>query len=103
MTEPNGKANCIDPMLASLVILLALPRPSHPILWAVKVVSLRDLHHAQTFRVVARTAPWAPGAVNPSAMLRGRCCASTISALPRSVPLVGTAARHAASVLHPAL
>lgn len=31
-------------------ILLVLPRPCRPILWAVKVVSLRDLHHAQTFR-----------------------------------------------------
>jgi hypothetical protein len=31
-------------------IFLALPRPERPILWAVKVVSLRDLHRAQTFR-----------------------------------------------------
>jgi len=39
-----------DPLLASLDFFQHLPRPSRPIVWAVKVVSLRDLHHAQTFR-----------------------------------------------------
>ncbi|HRE79400.1 MAG TPA: hypothetical protein PLN52_00055, partial [Opitutaceae bacterium] len=37
---------------------------------------------------VVRSAQGAPGVVNPFAALRGRCCASTISALPRSVALV---------------
>jgi hypothetical protein len=48
------------------------------------------LHPAQTLRVVARTAQRAPGADYPCAPLRGRCCASTIFALPRSVPPRGS-------------
>ena len=43
-------------MLAALVCFVRLPAADFPILHPVKVVSLRDLHHAQTFRfpLVAR-------------------------------------------------
>src|SRR5690606_28295205 len=80
-----AKSRVTAPSL-SLEFFQSLPAAGFRILAAVKVVSLCDLHHAQTLRVVVRTAQRAPAANNPSASLRGRCCASTIFALPRSVP-----------------
>ena len=46
----SGNGSFVKSTLAAARILSPLPRPERPILWAVKVVSLRDLHHAQTFR-----------------------------------------------------
>jgi hypothetical protein len=45
---------------------LALPRPWRPILWAVKVVSLRDLHHAQTFHFPLVADKSAASALHPA-------------------------------------
>jgi hypothetical protein len=45
------------PILATLVFFEQLPAADFPILHPVKVVSLRDLHHAETLRFVADLPP----------------------------------------------
>ena len=73
-------------MLAPLDFFERLPAADFAIVHPVKVVSLRDLHHAESLCVVARNAPRAPAAVNPSTPFRGQCCALTICALTGSAP-----------------
>ncbi len=53
-------------MLAALEFFQHCPRPARPILWAVKVVSLRDLHPAQTFRFPLVAGKSAASALHPA-------------------------------------
>jgi len=53
-------------MLAALEFFQHCPVRLRPILWAVKVVSLRDLHHAQTFRFPLVADKSAASALHPA-------------------------------------